>query len=145
VPIFTSARVAGLGTALAVTLLVTAVSAAAAVVFAGRSELYGALVGSAIVCGFFLFGMVSTNLVAAYAPRLALFVALLTYTLQVLLLGVVLVGLTRSGATERTLDVRWLAGVVIAGTLTWTTTLVVHALRSVPPPSTSRPTPDAAR
>lgn len=124
-----SMRVSGLVPALAATLLVTALTTAAAALSGGRPQVNGALVGAAMVAGFFLFGTLSTSLAAAYAPRLALFVALLTYTLQVVLLGLVLVALTRSGATGTSIDVRWLAGAVIAGTLTWTTALVVHALK----------------
>jgi ATP synthase protein I len=125
-----SMRVAGLRTALVATVGLTAVAALAAAVLAGRPQLNGALAGAALVAGFFLFGALSTSLAAAYAPGTALLVALLTYTSQVVLLGVVLVGVERSGATPDSLDVRWLAGTVIAGTLCWTTALVVDAARS---------------
>jgi ATP synthase protein I len=128
-----SPRVAGLGPALVATLVVAVVATGAAVVLGGREQVNGALVGAALVGGFFVFGTLSTSLAAAYAPRVSMFVALLTYTLQVVVLGAVLVGLTRSGATQRDLDVRWLAGVVITGTLAWMAALVVHAVRSVPP------------
>jgi ATP synthase protein I len=121
-------RVAGLLPALAVTVLVAALATGAAAVWGDRPQVNGALVGAAMVAGFFLFGTLSASLAAAYAPRLALFVALLTYTLQVVVLGMVLVALTRSGATETSIDVGWLAGVVIAGTLAWVTALVVRAL-----------------
>jgi ATP synthase protein I len=123
-----SMRVPGLGWALAVTLVVAALATAAAALWGDRPQVNGVLVGAAMVAGFFLFGTLSASLAAAYAPRLALFVALLTYTLQVVLLGLVLVALTRSGATAGSIDVRWLAGVVIAGTLAWMSALVVHAL-----------------
>ena len=123
-------RVAGLRTALATTVALATVAGLAALVLAGRPQLHGALAGAAIVAGFFLFGTLSTSLAAAYAPGTALMVALLTYTSQVVLLGLVLVGVERSGATPDSLDVRWLAGTVIAGTLCWTTALVVDTLRA---------------
>jgi ATP synthase protein I len=123
-----SMRVPGLGPALAVTVLVAALSAGAATLWGEAPQVNGALVGAAMVAGFFLFGTLSASLAAAYAPRLALFVALLTYTLQVVVLGLVLAALTGSGATASSIDVRWLAGVVIAGTLAWMAALVVHAL-----------------
>jgi ATP synthase protein I len=123
-----SMRVAGLVPALAVTLVVAVLATGAAALFGEQAQVNGALVGAAMVAGFFLFGTLSASLAAAYAPRVALFVALLTYTLQVVVLGAVLVGLTRSGATGTSLDVEWLAGVVIVGTLTWMAALVVHAL-----------------
>ena len=49
-------------------------------------------------------------------PPRALLVALLTYTLQVVLLGAGLRGLRRSGLLDDTLDRRWLGGAVIAAT-----------------------------
>jgi ATP synthase protein I len=121
-------RVEGLVPALVVTVLVAAVAAGLAALLEGREQVNGALVGAAMVAGFFAFGTLSTSLAAAYAPRVALFVALLTYTLQVVVLGAVLVALTRSGATTTDVDVAWLAGVVIAGTLAWMVTLVIRAL-----------------
>lgn len=125
-----SMRVSGLRTALTATAVVALVAGLAAVLLAGGPQLAGALAGAALVAGFFLFGTLSTSLAAAYAPSTALMVALLTYTSQVVLLGLVLVGLERSGATPDSLDVRWLAGTVIAGTVCWTMALVVDTLRS---------------
>ena len=49
------------------------------------------------------------------------------------MLGLVLVGLFRSGVTERDLDLRWLAGTVIVGALAWTVTLVLDALHGPEP------------
>jgi ATP synthase protein I len=85
-----------------------------------------------VVVGFFCFGTLTTSAVAAVAPGASLVVALLTYTLQVVLLFVLLVAVTRSPAGTSWLDVRWLAGTVLVGTLCWTVALVVHALRSTP-------------
>jgi hypothetical protein len=50
----------------------------------------------------------------------------------VMLLGLVLVGLSRSGLVEERLDVRWLAGAVIVGTLAWMVSLLAVAVRTVP-------------
>jgi hypothetical protein len=55
---------------------------------------------------------------------------LLTYTLQVVLVGAVFVGLRRSGLLEQTIDPRWLGGTVIAATLTWLTVQVVASMRT---------------
>ena len=68
---------------------------------------------------FFTFGAFSVNLVATVAPRASMMFALMTYTLQVLLLAVVLVAVSRSDLAPDTLDLRWLGGTVIAGTLVW--------------------------
>jgi ATP synthase protein I len=89
----------------------------------------GALVGLLMVAGFFGMGALTMSVVARLAPGASLLVALLTYTLQVLLLGVVFVALTGSGATEERLDPRWLGGTVVAATLTWTVVLVVGEIR----------------
>jgi ATP synthase protein I len=123
-----SMRVAGLVPALGSSVAVAALATCAAAVWGERPQVNGALVGAAVVAGFFSFGTLSTSLAAAYAPGLSLFVALLTYTLQVVVLGLVLVGLTRSGATATSIDVAWLAGVVIAGTFAWMAAVVGHAL-----------------
>ena len=123
-----SLRVPGAGRALLVTLAVALGAAALARALGGGAQLLGVLVGAAMVAGFFVFGMVNTAVAAAFAPRVALVVALLTYTLQVVALGLVLVAVSRSGLTPDRLDVRWLAGTVIAGALGWTVALVLDAL-----------------
>ena len=125
-----SMRLPGVGRALVVTLLVAVAAAGLALVTAGGPQLVGALAGAALVAGFFVFGMVNTALAAAFAPRVALLVALVTYTLQVVVLGLVLVAVSRSGLTPDRLDVRWLAGTVIVGALGWTVALVLDALGS---------------
>jgi ATP synthase protein I len=88
------------------------------------------LIGALVVAGFFALGSVATGVAAAYAPRLSLFVAMLTYTLQVVLLGVVLVALAESDPSANSVDVAWLGCTVIAATLCWTAVLVAHALSS---------------
>ena len=123
-----SLRMPGVRTAVAVTLGGGLAAAAVAGVVAGRPQVLGALVGAALVCGFFLLGTLNTTLAAAYAPRASLVVALLTYLVQVVGLWLVLLGITRAGLTEGTLDARWLAGAVIVGTLAWTGALVVRAM-----------------
>ena len=122
--------VAGLRTALTVSLVLAVVAATAALLVGGRQQLNGALLGVVLVAGFFLFGTLSTSVAAAYAPGTALIVALVTYTTQVVLLGLVLAGLQGSPATAAALDMHWLAGTVIIGTLCWTAALVTHAVRS---------------
>ena len=121
-------KVSGVGRALLVTLLLAVAGSGLALLTAGEAQLLGALAGTGMVAGFFVFGMVNTAVAAAYAPRVALPVALLTYTLQVVALGLVLVAVSRSSLTPDRLDVRWLAGTVIAGALGWTVALVLDAL-----------------
>jgi ATP synthase protein I len=123
-----SLRMPGVGRALLVTLGVGLLGAALALLVGDGAQLLGVLVGTALVAGFFVFGMLNTAVAAAFAPRVALVVALLTYTLQVVALGLVLVAVSRSGLTPDRLDVAWLAGTVIAGALGWTVALVLDAL-----------------
>jgi ATP synthase protein I len=101
------------------TLAAGLATAAVASVAAGGAAAAGALAGTAMVCVFFGFGAVVLNVVAALTPAISLLVALLTYTLQVTLMGVVLLALRRSGALVSAVDARWLAGAVIGGTLVW--------------------------
>jgi ATP synthase protein I len=123
-----SLRVPGLGRALVSTVVLGVVLGVVAQLGEGRPALLGTVVGMALVWGFFLFGALNTGLAAAYAPRASMLVALLTYTVQVVALALVLVAISRSGMAEDTLDVRWLGGTVILGTLVWTGALVVNTL-----------------
>jgi ATP synthase protein I len=122
-------RVPGVGWALTVTVVVGLSAVLLAAVLGGSEQVLGALAGTALVAVFFLFGMVNTALAAAFAPRTALLVAMLTYTVQVVGLAILLVAVSRSEAAGESLDVRWLAGTVIVGALGWTVALVVDALR----------------
>lgn len=123
-------RLPGQRAALALSALVGAAAAGGAVLVHGPgAEASGALVGAAIVAGFFLLGSLTTGFVAQHAPRLSLVVALLTYSLQVLLLAVVLVAVNGSESAQEALDQQWLGMTVLAGTLAWTAALVTAAAR----------------
>lgn len=95
----------------------------------GSPAVLGVLIGTAMVCVFFGFGAVVLDLVAAVAPAASLLVALLTYSLQVVLVGLVFVALGRSGLLEDAVHARWLGGAVIAGTLAWLAAQVVASMR----------------
>jgi ATP synthase protein I len=96
----------------------------------GAPAAYGAAIGALIVLGVFGFGSFVVNTVAAMMPTAALLVALLTYTLQVVAMGLVFVALSRSGLLGDTLDREWLAGTVIAGTLVWVVCQIVLTMRA---------------
>jgi hypothetical protein len=98
-------------------------------VASGSAAAYGALAGTLLVLVVFGFGGVVVDTVAGLMPAASLLVALLTYTLQVVLMGLVFAGLSRSGLLDDTLDRAWLAGVVIAGTFGWLLTQVVLTTR----------------
>lgn len=115
--------------ALLVTLVIGVVAAALGLVLDGSAGLFGTLIGIGMVVVFFGTGAAVLDVVARLAPAASLLVALLTYTLQVVLVGLVFVGLTESGALESAVDPRWLAGTLIAGTLGWLAAQVRASMR----------------
>lgn len=112
-----TAAVAGLGAGAVVVVLAGLVS--------GGAGAAGALVGGGVTLAVFAFGAVSVGLAASVHPRGALAVALVTYTLQVVLLVAFFAGLSRSGLLGDTLDRAWLAVAVVVVTLTWSALQVV--------------------
>ena len=86
---------------------------------AGRPAVVGAAGGAALVCVFFGFGALVLGAVMRTAPAVSLLVALLTYVLQVVALGVLTLALARSGFLGESVDSQWLGGTVIGCTLVW--------------------------
>lgn len=121
-PMLLSAAVA----ALVAGALVVAIGAIAS----GAPAAYGALAGTFIVVGVFGFGAFTVNLVARVLPAAALLVAMLTYTLQVVLMAVIFLALTRSGLLDDALDRQWLAAAVITGTLVWLIAQIISTMRA---------------
>lgn len=115
---------------LSVTAALGLVLVALGALLTGPAGAAGALLGTALVCVVFAFGAVVLFVVTLVSPAASLLVALLTYTLQVVAVALVYVGLSRGGALNGPVDVRWLSGAVIAGTLTWTLTQVVTTARA---------------
>lgn len=117
---------------LATTLLgVLAVGTAALV--SGSSGAAGAAVGAGMVLVFFGAGAVVVNAVASVSPAASLLVALLTYTLQVVLVGLVFAALNGSGLLDSTVDRTWAGGTVVAATLVWLVAQIFSATRSRQP------------
>jgi ATP synthase protein I len=114
-PVVRAALVRSLLVTLGLGVLAVAVAAATT----GAPGAVGAGVGVAMVCLFFGGGALVLAVVSALSPAASLLVALLTYTLQVVLVGLVFVGLSRSGALGREVDPGWLAGTLIGGTTAW--------------------------
>jgi ATP synthase protein I len=115
---------------LSVTAALGLVLVGLAALVTGPAGAVGALIGVAMVCAVFAFGAVVLGVVAMVAPAASLLVALLTYTLQVVVVGLVYVGLSSGGALDGPVDARWLSGAVIASTLAWTVTQIVVTVRS---------------
>ncbi len=121
-------REVGLAAATVAVLGVLAVPLA--LVVTGATAAAGVAVGVLTVVLFFGLGALTVEAVAAVSPSASLLVALLTYTLQVVGVGVVFAALEASGALGESIDRGWLAGTVIAATLVWLTAQVVAATRS---------------
>lgn len=115
--------------AAAAALVLGAGAVVAGALIDGSVAAYGALVGTGLVLTVLGFGSVVVNTVAGLMPAASLMVALLTYTLQVVLMGLLLAVLSGSGMLDDTLDRTWLAGVVIAGTFGWLTAQLLLTTR----------------
>ncbi|MCD4526195.1 hypothetical protein [Nocardioides sp. cx-173] len=95
----------------------------------GSAAAWGAVVGTVLVLVVLGGSSLGVNAVAQVMPTAALMFALLTYTLQVVLMGLVFAVLSASGVLEETLDRAWLAGAVIGGTLIWLVSQIVLVTR----------------
>lgn len=117
---------AGLG----VTLLLGVVAAVAGGVLTGPTAAWGALVGAALIAVVCAGGSLVVNLVAGVVPWASLMFALLTYTLQVVVLVTAFLALERSGLLGAELDRGWLGGTAVAATVVWLVSQVVLAFRT---------------
>lgn len=124
----TAVRLPVLGTLAAAVLLVLA-----GALLGGVPAASGAAVGSTLVLGAFALGALALGAVARIAPTASLLVALLTYTLTVVVLALVFAALSQSDALDVTLSREWLAGAVIGCTVVWLTAQIVAAVRSRQP------------
>lgn len=115
---------------LAATLLIGIAAAVVGGLVTGSAAALGAVAGAALVCLFFGAGAVVVAAVARVAPAASLLIALLTYTLNVVLVAVVFLALSRSGALDSAIDPQWLGGTVIGGTLVWLAAQVVASMRT---------------
>ncbi len=110
------------------------VASLVAVLSTARPACVGALAGAGVTLLVLATGFAIVDLVAGLMPALSLVVALLTYTLQVVLLAAA-AGRARAAPTtsSRRSTPRWFAGGVIAVALAWTVCLVVHAMHARDP------------
>lgn len=132
-----------LGAAAAAVLAGTVVVVVAAFA-SGADAVSGAVLGALLATGVFAFGAFVVNAVAGVMPSAALLVALLTYTLQVVLMGLVFWAVSASPEAGSSLDQQWLGAAMIAATLGWLIGQVVLTARQrIPvydlPPGESAP------
>lgn len=126
-------RVSGVTLLLEGAAVTTALGGAVALVgwqVSGASAGYGALVGVGLVVLVSTSGGVVVDAVTRLAPTASLLVALMTYTLQVLVLLVAFIGLQRSGMLGSELDRTWLGCAVVGATLLWLATQVLGTIRA---------------
>ncbi|WP_323794309.1 hypothetical protein, partial [Nocardioides sp.] len=95
----------------------------------GRTGLLAGLVGTAVVVGVLFSGALVVTVVADLMPAASLMVALMTYTLQMVLLAAVLIPLSDTSWAADNLTAGWLAAAVISGALIWTAAQVLLATR----------------
>lgn len=91
-----------------------------AAIVGGAPAASGAVVGAMLALLVFLTGTVVIHLVAQLVPAMALLVALMTFTLQVLVVALVFWKLSQSGLLEDgTLTPGWVAASLIVATVVW--------------------------
>jgi len=123
----------------AVTLAVGGLIALVGWLVQGAAAGLGAVVGTGLVVTVCVGGALLVNAVAGALPSASLMVALMTYTLQVMLLVVAFVALERSGLLEASLDRMWVGATAIAATLEWLVAQVVLTFRTRIPTYDLRP------
>ena len=110
----------------AVAVLVLVVAAA---LVDGRAAVVGAAAGGVLTLAVFAAGVGVVTVVARLVPSASLLVALMTYTLQLLVLALCVAAIERAGVTGQDLSRGWFAAAVIAVTLLWVTGQLLAATR----------------
>lgn len=95
----------------------------------GRAAVVGAASGGVLTLVVFALGIAAVGAVARLMPAASLLVALMTYALQLLVLGLCIVAIDRAGVGAETLARGWFAAGVIAVTLLWMAGQLVAATR----------------
>lgn len=95
----------------------------------GSAAAYGALLGAALTVVVLFGGSVVVDLVATVLPSASLVVAMLTYVLQLVLLGVILLAVERSEGFLEFFARTWLGAGVITVTGAWMVAQIVLTTR----------------
>lgn len=90
-----------------------------AAVLGGADATRGAALGGFLAVGVFAFGAFTVDAVSKLMPAASLMFAMLTYTLQVVVMLMAFVVLTRSGLLDDQIDRNWLAAAIIVGAMVW--------------------------
>lgn len=97
---------------------------------AGSSGALGALVGGGTALLFFTFGSLLVMAATRMAPQMSMLVALMTFTLQIVLVAAVFVALGSSDAVASRLADGWLATGVVVAAVTWIVGQLVGTARA---------------
>lgn len=95
----------------------------------GRPAVVGAVAGGVLTLLVFALGIAAVGFVARLLPTASLLVALMTYTLQLLVLALCVAAIERAGVSGETLSRGWFAAGVIAVTMLWLAGQLVAATR----------------
>lgn len=137
--------------AAAAALSAGAIVVAVAALQGSAGDRQGALVGALLALAVLAGGSLVVDLVASRMPTASLLVAVLTYTLEVVLLGLVFWRLETSGALDGSLSGTWLGVAVIAVTIGWLVGQIVLTARvripvyDLPAPAPSSAAPGGER
>lgn len=96
----------------------------------GQRAVYGALLGTGLVLVVFSFGATVVGATAKVVPNAALLVALLTYTLQLLVLLLVFIAFRDSADAQREISETWLGVGIMTATLAWIVGHLVVTVRT---------------
>ncbi len=95
----------------------------------GRAAVVGAAGGGVLTLAVFAAGVAVVTVVARHMPSASLLVALMTYTLQLLVLALCVAAIEQAGVTAEDLSRGWFAAAVVAVTLVWVAGHLVAATR----------------
>ncbi|MDF9715469.1 hypothetical protein INN71_04420 [Nocardioides sp. ChNu-153] len=95
----------------------------------GADAALGALVGGALLLVVLTTSTAIVAVLSSWVSGSLMLLAMLTYTLNVLLVLVALAALAASGATDGPLSARWLGGAVVLGAVAWSVVQVVVTTR----------------
>lgn len=98
--------------------------------FADFTAVRSVAVSTLLVVVVIGFGVFTLNTVASIMPSATVLVALVTYTLQLVVLAAVVLTLARNEMLDDTFDRRWFGGGVAVATLAWMIAQIVAHLRA---------------
>jgi ATP synthase protein I len=111
----------------------------------GSSGALGALVGGGTALLFFLFGSLLVMAATRMAPQVSMLVALMTFTLQIVLVAAVFAALGSSDAMGSWLSDGWVAAGVVVAAAAWIVGQMVGTARArIPVYDVELPSPSQA-